>query len=80
MKHHFLKSCPYSSRISSIPASLKRCHASAWLLEVTGFPITLSAFSIMFSALKLVQDIKTPSQLSFKPKLMTDCNIDSSYQ
>ena len=39
---HFSNKRPNSSMLSSTPARRRQCHAIAWLLEVTGFPISCS--------------------------------------
>ena len=63
--------------LSLIPAKRSKCQASAWLLEVTGFPRNASAGSMVDTARKFVQETNTPSQSSRAPIFLIDSRIDS---
>ena len=71
-----MKSLPRFSELSRIPAKRSKCHARAWLLDVTGLPRNFSADLITEAARKFVHDTNTPSQSSLAPIFLTDSRIE----
>ena len=59
-----------------MPAKRNKCHASAWLLDVTGLPRYSSAGSMTEAARKFVHETNTPSHSLCAPIILTDSRIE----
>ncbi len=71
-----MKSLPRFSELSRIPAKRSKCHARAWLLDVTGLPRYFSADLTTEGARKFVHDTNTPYQSSLPPIFVTDSRLE----
>ena len=61
---------PNSGNLSSTPARRRQCQAIAWLLEVTGMPISFSMPTTCSTSRRLVQEMNTASRSTEPATLM----------